>query len=471
MLFSSPEYACLLVAVFAAFWLLAGRRLARNLALLAASYVFYASFNFRFVALVFLTSSLDFAIARAIASARSATRRRLLLATSITADLGVLAIFKYFNFFSREIADLLGHLGVPADPFLLSVALPVGISFYTFKSLSYTIDVYRGAMKPGESYLEYLVYVAFFPQMAAGPIARAGSLLPQLARSPALTAENGSRAFFLIGVGLVKKIAIADYLGAHMVGQVFTNPEMYTSLEALAGVYAYTFQIYADFSAYSDIAIGSALLLGIETPANFDAPYRAASLREFWKRWHISLSTWLRDYLYIPLGGSRKGPARTYAALATTMLLGGLWHGASLTFVAWGAMHGGALVLTRVWQRLRGKSRAAGPLWRAACVVLTFHFVAAAWVFFRAPSFEVALGVFSSIASLSGGAANVPWTVVAVLAVALATHWIPAGWMERARSLFARMPPPLQAAILVAVIVAVRELARSEVSQFIYFQF
>ncbi len=471
MLFNSPEYAALLIVAFAGAWLLSRQRRFRALWLLSASYFFYGCWSWKYLALIFLSSTLDFFVGRALARRRRPAARRGLLAISVCVDLGILATFKYFDFFVDSFVDLLACLGLQVDPVHLRVLLPVGISFYTFQTLSYTIDVYRHRMPPADSYVEYLLFVSFFPQLVAGPIVRASHLLPQISRRPSLSSERGSRALFRIGLGLVKKIAIADFLGAHLVDKVFTDPSMYSSLECLLGVYAYAFQIYADFSAYSDIAIGSAALLGFEIPENFDAPYRAANLREFWQRWHISLSTWLRDYLYVPLGGSRRGKARTYANLMITMLLGGLWHGAALTFVFWGLIHGLALVATRVFQRQRFGDRSRSGWRRAIAVVATFHLVCAGWIFFRAPDFELAAGVLRSIAALDPGTANLQWPVLGVLLVAAVGHWIPRTWLDAASRAFHALPAPLKAAALVGVLLALRQVAMTEVTPFIYFQF
>jgi D-alanyl-lipoteichoic acid acyltransferase DltB (MBOAT superfamily) len=320
-------------------------------------------------------------------------------------------------------------------------------------------------------YFEYLLYVSFFSQLLAGPIVRASTLLPQIAQTPTLTAQQGGRAVFRIAIGLVKKIAIADFLGAHIVDPVFSNPQMYSSAEALFAVYSYAFQIYVDFSAYSDIAIGSAGLLGFQIPENFNAPYRAADLREFWQRWHISLSTWLRDYLYISLGGSRRNTARTIVNLMVTMLLGGLWHGAALTFIIWGALHGFALAATRIAQRLRRAQ--SKPTWhgRAVRVFITFHVVCAAWIFFRAPDLESAMSVFAAIGSFTFSTANISWQSAAMLAAAFFTHYVPESWIEKARDLFDAAPAAVQAAILVGAIMAVQAVASTEVAPFIYFQF
>jgi alginate O-acetyltransferase complex protein AlgI len=316
-----------------------------------------------------------------------------------------------------------------------------------------------------------LLFVAFFPQLVAGPIVRAKKLLPQFWMKPRVSGKEGSRAIFLIGFGLVKKVVIADYIGAHLVDPIFSNPQMYSSLENLAAVYGYAFQIYADFSAYSDIAIGSAALLGFEIPINFNAPYTATNLRDFWTRWHISLSTWLRDYLYIPLGGSKHGTARTYFNLMATMLIGGLWHGAALTFVFWGGIHGLALVLTRVVQRSRIKIILHPVVARILSTVLTFHVVCAAWVFFRAADFSTAVGIFQGIATGGIGVTNLALPAVGVLSGALAIHWVPVAWMEKMKEGFDRLPAFVQALAVILLIVAAEQLAQTDVAPFIYFQF
>jgi alginate O-acetyltransferase complex protein AlgI len=469
--FNSLEYACLLTGAIAVSWFLERRHKLRVFLLLSASYLFYASWNYKYLSLIFLSSSLDFVIGYWLGRTDDKARRRGFLAVSLIVNLGILCTFKYFNFFAEEVADLLKVFGVNSQTAHLNLLLPVGISFYTFQTLSYTIDVYRRKLSPARSYFEYLLFVSFFPQLVAGPIVRADNLLPQIAGKPSLDAEKGSRAVFRIGVGLAKKVVIADFLGAHIVDPVFSNPQMYSSLEALTAAYAYSFQIYADFSAYSDIAIGSAALLGFTIPENFCVPYRASNLREFWQRWHISLSTWLRDYLYIPLGGSHKSKFRTYANLTITMILGGLWHGAAMTFVAWGALHGGALVITRIVQRAALTKMIPKKLRRWIGVFLTFHLVVAAWVFFRAPDFLVAASFFGSLAALDFGVTNLSMPILGVLLLAIATHWMPQEWFERTHGVFHRLPAPVQAVALLATVIVIGEVARTDVAPFIYFQF
>jgi alginate O-acetyltransferase complex protein AlgI len=483
LLFNTLAYAEFFAVAFAASWLLARARKVRVLFLLVASYFFYARFSVRFLPLVFASSTIDWLLGNAIARAENPRTRRRWLAVTVITNLGVLAIFKYLGFGIETVRAALGALGFHPPEIALHVVLPVGISFFTFESMSYVIDVYRRDIEPHPSYLEYLTFVAFFPHLVAGPIIRPRDLLPQLA-APARWDEGAALgALFLIAVGLVKKIAIGDYLAVNLVDRVFDAPASFSALECYAAILGYAVQIYCDFSGYTDIAIGSAALLGIRFPRNFDAPYKATSIQDFWRRWHISLSTWLRDYLYVPLGGNRRGPARTYVNLLLTMLLGGLWHGANWTFVAWGALHGVGLAGTRAFQRLREarghRSSAApdGPRTdggRAGALLsafLTFHFVCFAWIFFRADTFRGARAMLVSLGTLTTFHPNLPRPVVLVLAVGLLSHWVPERWYEGARDGFARLPAPALGVALFLVALLVREMESAEVVPFVYFQF
>jgi D-alanyl-lipoteichoic acid acyltransferase DltB (MBOAT superfamily) len=322
-------------------------RRVRLLFILGASYVFYAHWDYRFLPLIWASSTMDWLLGNAIDRAENPRARKVWLAATVVLNLGVLGFFKYFNFGIDSARAALSAAGIEVSPVTLSVALPVGVSFFTFESMSYVIDIYRRELKPQKSYVEYLSFVAFFPHLVAGPIVRPRDLLPQLAGPARFSAEEASEGLFLVAVGLLKKVAIGDYLAVNLVDRVFDAPLQYSALECYAAVLGYAVQIYCDFSGYTDIAIGVALLIGVRMPKNFDSPYKSASITEFWRRWHISLSTWLRDYLYVPLGGNRKGRVRTYVNLMLTMLLGGLWHGASFTFVVWGALHGWALAASR----------------------------------------------------------------------------------------------------------------------------
>jgi alginate O-acetyltransferase complex protein AlgI len=470
--FTTLAYAVFLALVFSASWLLASRVRLRLWLLLGASYFFYAQWNPRFLALIFASSSADWWLGAAIAKAPSARRKQQLLLLTVLMNLGVLGFFKYYNFGISELSALLHALGFTPPDLLLRITLPIGISFFTFESMSYVIDVYRGELPPHPSYIEYLTFVAFFPHLVAGPIVRPRDLLPQLSSPPRFEPELASRALLAIGLGLFKKLALGDYLATNLVDRVFDSPLSYSALECYVALVAYAVQIYCDFSGYTDIAIGSAALLGVRFPRNFDAPYRAHDIVDFWRRWHISLSSWLRDYLYIPLGGNRRGRARTYLNLLITMLLGGLWHGANLTFVVWGGLHGLLLAATRALRELTG---AAGPprtaLGRIASVVLTFHLVCFCWLFFRAKSLDHAGLMLGRLATLSTFHPNLDPRLLGVLSVGLVSHYVPDRWYERALSVFARLPALAQAAVLLVLALSVREMASLEAVPFVYFQF
>ena len=446
-------------------------RKVRLLFILGASYVFYAHWDWRFLPLIFGSSTADWLLGNAIARAEEPARRRLWLAGTVVVNLGVLAIFKYFNFGIDTARALLESLGYQPPEVALRIALPVGISFFTFESMSYVIDIYRRELEPQKSYAEYLSFVAFFPHLVAGPIVRPRDLLPQLAGEPRWSSKEGSEALFLISIGLVKKVAIGDYLALNLVDRVFDTPAQFSALECYAAVLGYAVQIYCDFSGYTDIAIGSALLLGVRFPLNFNAPYKAIDIQDFWRRWHISLSTWLRDYLYIPLGGNRKGSGRTYVNLMITMLLGGLWHGASWTFVVWGGLHGAALAVTRAFQRWRRRPEAPSTTNRLVGWVLTFHFVCAAWIFFRAETFQKAASVFVQMGTLTTFHPNLPTSVVGVLLLGLLSHWVPERLYERSRDAFIEMPAPAQGVVLFAIGLGLREMASADAVPFVYFQF
>jgi alginate O-acetyltransferase complex protein AlgI len=473
--FNTLAYAVFLALVFVVTWLLAqrGRSRARLLVLLAASYFFYAQWDPRFLALIFATSSADWLLGNAIAGAPTERRRKQLLVLTIVMNLGVLGLFKYFDFGVAQLSALLGELGFHVPEIALRLTLPIGISFFTFESMSYVIDVYRRELPPHPSYLEYLAFVAFFPHLVAGPIVRPRDLLPQLAESPRFDSDLASRALLLIGVGLFKKLAIGDYLALNLVDRVFDAPLQYSALECYVALVAYAVQIYCDFSGYTDIAIGSAALLGVRFPKNFDSPYQAQNIADFWRRWHISLSSWLRDYLYIPLGGNRRGRARTYLNLLLTMLLGGLWHGANLTFVVWGALHGLLLAGTRAYQELRGeRGGSRTSTWgHVAAVALTFHAVCFCWLFFRAPSLGDALTYLGRLGTLSTFHPNLDPRLLGVLSVGLVSHYVPDRWFQRVLATFSALPAYAQALVLFVLALSVREMATLEAVPFVYFQF
>ena len=474
MLFNTLAYAKFFAVVFVVSWLFARSRRVRVFFLLGASYFFYAAWNYRFVPLIFASSTADWLLGNAIAHATSPSRRKTWLAATVVSNLGVLAVFKYFDFGIRTARAVLASFGFHPPAFALHVALPVGVSFFTFESMSYVIDVYRKDIEPHPSYVEYLTFVAFFPHLVAGPIVRPRDLLPQIAGAPHWDEDAASDALYLVTVGLIKKVAIGDYLAVNLVDRVFDAPAQFSALECYAAVVGYAIQIYCDFSGYTDIAIGSARLLGIRFPKNFDSPYKAVNVQDFWRRWHISLSTWLRDYLYVPLGGNRKGTARTYVNLMLTMLLGGLWHGANFTFVAWGGLHGAALAVTRAVERARarrGVPRRTTFVGRAVAVVLTFHFVCAAWIFFRAPTFTDAARFFHQLATLTAFHGNLPPAVLAALGAGLGSHFLPDRLGDSARTRFSTLPAPAQGVLLFAAAVIVRHMEGAEAVPFVYFQF
>ena len=471
MLFTTLAYAKFFALAFVVTWLCARARKLRLLFLLGASYFFYARSGPRFLALIWACSSADFLLSHAIGRARNEHSRRVWLVVTVVMNLGVLAYFKYAKFGIETAQAALSALGVELPAPALSIALPVGISFFTFESMSYVIDVYRREIEPHPSYLEYLTFVAFFPHLVAGPIVRPRDLLPQLARPPVWREAEASQALLLIATGLLKKLAIADYLGLNLVDRVFDAPTQYSALECYVAIVGYAVQIYADFSGYTDIAIGSAALLGVRFPPNFAAPYQAHDIVDFWRRWHISLSTWLRDYLYIPLGGNRRGQLRTYANLIATMLLGGLWHGPKWTFVVWGGLHGVALAGNRAFRERFGDALRSTRARRVLSTLATFHFVLFAWVFFRADSFRAARAVFGELATLTTYHPNLDARVLAVLVFGLAVHFLPERLEATLRARFSALPGIAQGIALFAVLLFVRRMASAEAVPFVYFQF
>ncbi|SMP40897.1 alginate O-acetyltransferase complex protein AlgI [Neorhodopirellula lusitana] len=387
MNFAQAEFLVFLVVVLVMTWSLRSKRY-RNTFLLVASYYFYAYWDYRFCGLLLISTAVDYWVAIAIHRTASVRVRRWCLLVSLLVNLGMLGFFKYFNFFVDSARPLIESLGW--DPTTLDIVLPVGISFFTFQTLSYTIDVYRGKLKPTKSLLDFALYVAFFPQLVAGPIVRAANLLPQLDELPGFSRRRFYGGFQQLLRGAVKKVLIADRLG-ETVDVVFGGVELYSSVTVWIAVIAYAGQIYYDFSGYSDMAIGVAKMLGYRFPVNFRHPYLATSMSDFWRRWHITLSTWLRDYLYIPLGGSRGSSLATNRNLLITMALGGLWHGASLTFVLWGLWHGAALVIQRA-VRWGGSIAMSGRSFVSWLVVM--FIVLMGWVLFRSPNLDVALQVY-----------------------------------------------------------------------------
>ena len=441
-------------------------------------YFYYKSSGFYFFLLGVVTVS-DYLLAETIYRHRLShpdkkTLRKWLLTLSLLIDLGLLGYFKYTNFFAQMIADCIGSNFQPYDIFL-----PVGISFFTFQSLSYTIDIYRGQLKPVRSILDYAFYVSFFPQLVAGPIVRARDFAPQIRRVPVVTSEMMARGVWYIAVGLIKKCVISDYISLNFVDRIFDNPGLYSGIENLIGIYGYTLQIYCDFSGYSDMAIGIALLLGFHFPKNFDSPFISASVSEFWHRWHISFSTWIRDYIYISMGGNRKGKARTYVNLIVTMLIGGLWHGASLNFVAWGGMHGTALAchkFLRSEMLHHDRHYYSHGLRRVLAILLTFHFVCFTFIFFRSTSFEKSIIMIEQLFcnmhwELLGGVVSGYKYVMLLIMAGYISHFIPSRWKDKCVAMLQKGGLALEVMLLVMTIYLVIQVKSSSIQPFIYFQF
>jgi D-alanyl-lipoteichoic acid acyltransferase DltB (MBOAT superfamily) len=395
MLFNSLTFIVFFIIVYTLYIGFHKRLKIQNFLLLVASYIFYGYWDWRFLILIWISTLTDYIIGRALGKTDIApsnrSKRKILLAISIIVNLSLLGFFKYFNFFVDSFANLLQLFGLEADPIALSIVLPVGISFYTFQTMSYTIDIYRNRMRPTNNLLNFAVFVAFFPQLVAGPIERAKNLLPQIEKRRIFIVDQITVGIYLILWGYFKKVVIADNVSS-IANQVFNNYPEYAGLDIILGVVAFAIQIYGDFSGYSDIARGISRLMGFELMVNFRLPYFAIDPSDFWNRWHISLSTWLRDYLYIPLGGNRKGTLNTYRNLFLTMLLGGLWHGAAWNFVIWGGYHGVLLILYRLFDR---KPAHEDP-WRGdfsyvvviAKMAVMFVLTMIGWLIFRSTSVE-----------------------------------------------------------------------------------
>jgi D-alanyl-lipoteichoic acid acyltransferase DltB (MBOAT superfamily) len=482
MLFPTITFAIFFMIVLPVSWLLMPRRQRWKLFILAASYFFYGYWNWRFVFLIGASSIINQFFARQIYRTENERGRRLLLIGAVVFNLGLLGYFKYYDFFVTSATNTLNGLGLGISPDVVTITLPVGISFFTFQALSYVIDVYRRTFRPGRL-LDFAVYLSFFPHVVAGPIVRAVEFMPQLKQRHDPRKVDGSRAFYLILTGLFKKVVIANFLASEIVDIVFASPKQHSSLEMLVGVYAYSVQIYADFSGYTDMAIGLALLLGFRFPQNFDRPYTAVSLQDFWRRWHMTLSRWLRDYLYIPLGGNRGSNRRTYRNLMLTMVLGGLWHGAAWTFVVWGGIHGAFLCLEH-WRRSREPVRWSADGSVQAPVVtrrqiwlqrfITFQIVCLAWVFFRAESFDNAADVLLRIVDPTHWLDASPLLTSGVLlaiAVGIGEQYIPTEAISRGIARLSYLSPVAQGVLYGLALMATNTLGPQGVAPFIYFRF
>jgi alginate O-acetyltransferase complex protein AlgI len=460
MLFTQFEFPIFFCCVLIAAWL-CRRRQSRNAVLLIASYYFYAYWDYRFCSLLALSTVVDYCIARVMVRSSGTVFRRALLMTSLAVNLGVLGFFKYFNFFIESASPALQAIGLSGET--LDIILPVGVSFYTFQTLSYTIDVYRGVLKPVNRFMDFALYVAFFPQLVAGPIVRARELLPQLAVVPRFSKRRFYAGAQQMLRGLVKKVLLADRLG-EAVDVVFAGPDLYSGLTVWIVVFAYAGQIYYDFSGYSDIAIGGAKMLGYRFPVNFRHPYLSESMSEFWHRWHMTLSRWLRDYVYIAMGGSRVSQWVTYRNLMITMTLGGLWHGAAWTFVLWGVWHGVALVFERACKN-SVRYRLARPIqW-----LCTMSVILAGWVLFRSDSLAMAVSVLLQMLSFAEGVNWYPPLAIAALFCCIMEH---VAWCTPLRRAM-RLPinawySPVVTTVMIWALVL---YAPRDFRPFVYFQF
>jgi alginate O-acetyltransferase complex protein AlgI len=454
------------VVVFVLSWALMPHPRAWRPFILVASYIFYGWVDWRWVLLLVSSTLVNTVAARVIATSPSQLVRKRALIAAVAFDLGLLCVFKYLGFFVSQADEFLSGLGLGSPLPIVQIVLPIGISFFTFQAISYVVDVYRGETK-AVSLGDVAILQAFFPHLVAGPIVRANELLPQLRTPRDPRTVLAGPGLFLVAGGLVKKTVVADELARRVVDPVFNDPSAHSGPEVLLAIYGFAAQIYCDFSGYTDMAIGLALLLGFVLPQNFNRPYLALSLQDFWRRWHMTLSRWLRDYLYIPLGGSRHGPRQTYRNLMITMLLGGLWHGAAWTFVIWGGIHGTALSVER-WGRENLKGFRL-PVWLAWLV--TFNVVCLAWVFFRSPNLTIAFDMLSRVGA-SGPAPLVTLPMVLLTVGSIAVQALPSGWWQQAESWLVARPLAAQGAAFGALlVVADAAVGQQGVAPFIYFQF
>jgi D-alanyl-lipoteichoic acid acyltransferase DltB (MBOAT superfamily) len=457
--------------------------------LMCFSLFFYYKTGGYFFFLLLFSTLVDFMLGNMVYKARGKWGSKLAVGISVAINLTILSFFKYSRFYVDLINQAFGthfkafnYLAglanlVSGSHFdVWNIILPVGISFYTFQSISYSVDIYRGKITPARNIFDFAFFVTFFPQLVAGPIVRAAEFMPQMYKPYNLTREDYNRAIFLILNGLVKKILISDFISANFVDRVFDSPKLYSGFENLMAVYGYSIQIYCDFSGYTDIAIGLALLLGFALPINFNSPYKAVNITDFWRRWHISLSTWLRDYLYIPLGGNRKGKVRTYINLMLTMLLGGLWHGANVKFIIWGGLHGVAQAVNKAiggWFKPKEQRSSIALLISG---LFTFHFVAWCWMYFRAADTHTVNLMLSQMAwdfkpELVPQVIESYKYIFLVMLLGYVIHLMPFRLKNAVKAKLMQMPLPLQAAFIVLVVVLLYQVTSAGVQPFIYFQF
>jgi alginate O-acetyltransferase complex protein AlgI len=465
MLFPTLTFGLFFLAVYAIAWAARASNEWRKILLLLASWMFYGAWDWRFVALLIGSAFLNWGVAGLIARTEGEGARKALVAVGVVANLAILIFFKYFDFFLEQAGQALAVAGWERDLPLLQIILPVGVSFFTFQGMSYMVDVYRRRVPPA-ALLDITLLMSFFPHLVAGPIVRASDLLPQFKEVPRIDRGMVSMALLLIVWGLFKKAVVASELATGLVDPVFFDPSAHGRIDLIAAAYGYAIQIYCDFSAYSDMAIGIAALLGYRFPHNFNQPYRSQSLQDFWRRWHISLSSWLRDYLYIPLGGSRGGAMRAARNLMITMLLGGLWHGAKWTFLIWGGLHGLVLSFERFW-RQAGLPALPRPL----AIIVTFHIVTLGWIFFRADTFDAAATYLRGLGSADPGPLVVTPLAVALILLGVVMHFTPRHMMPGMAVRVRRAPALLVGLGLGVVILLIDALRYEGVAPFIYYQF
>jgi D-alanyl-lipoteichoic acid acyltransferase DltB (MBOAT superfamily) len=469
MQFPTLDFLLFFIVVAAVMVPLRRHHRARTLALVVASYVFYAQWNWHFCLLLASSSVITFVAGRLIAASRVQSTRRRIVTGAVCIHLAILCVFKYFDFFVGSVNALAHQIGLTRELPFVEIILPVGISFFTFHGISYVVDVYRGDVPVCRRLTDMLLYLSFFPQLVAGPIVRASFFLPQLYSPKRATLALGPPVMLILG-GLFKKVVVANYLSTDLVDPVFFDPASFSSLDLLLAAYGYAIQIYCDFSAYSDIAIGLAALLGYRFPPNFNQPYRAAGLQEFWRRWHISLSSWLRDYLYKPLGGSRGGRWLTARNLMITMLLGGIWHGAAWKFVAWGGIHGAGLVIERALPNLPARWANSRTV-RVLATLLVFHFVCLTWVFFRADSYETVLTYLGGLAALTPGISQASAFTVGLIGLGLAMQFVPGDLPQRIAARLVSVPDWTLATGAGLAVAAIAAMGPDGIAPFIYFQF
>lgn len=472
LLFNSALFMGLFLIFYIIYVLMKSQRVktVREIYLIAFSLFFYYKAGGNYYILLMVCAVVTHVLAKKMYDAPKKSTQKALLTLIIIANLGMLAYYKYTNFLIDNINAIFN-----GDLSFHNIILPIGISFFVFEAISYAVDLYRRELEPAKSTLDFCFYISFFPKLVAGPIIRAKDFLPQMYKQLSLTKEDAGKAIFLILIGLIKKAVISDYISSNFVDRIFDAPMSYTAFENLMAVYGYTLQIYCDFSGYSDIAIGLSLLMGFAIPPNFYTPYKSQSVTEFWRRWHISLSSWLRDYLYISMGGNRKGKIRTYVNLFLTMLIGGLWHGASWKFVMWGGLHGTMLAIERFFKRFI--KIPDNFFTRFVCILLTFHFVAFCWIFFRASSFEIASNVISNIGKLTFEPQE--WLAVLqgyqnvfiLVAIGYILHFLPENFVNSVKKGFNSSPLLFKAALAGMVFWLIFATASSGPQPFIYFQF